>query len=920
MAIVVDTATLDGQGEGQIEGLEVRLLGPVAVVRAGRPVRTPGAKPTALLAMLAIHAGEVVGTDRLIDALWGAEPPPTAAAVLRTYVAQLRRVLASGVIETGADAYSLRAEAVRIDAWEFEAQITQAQAAPPGRADLKSAALRRALAMWHGPALGALASEGFAVAEAQRLEELRWATIEDRIDSDLECGHHTRLVAELQLLIAEQPLRDRLRGQVIVALYRSGRQAEALDAFQDYRRLLTEELGIEPSPELNRLEHAVLVQDSSLAPPPQTTGAALGRRHNLPEALSSFVGRDDETEQIGGLLRGHRLVTLVGPGGCGKTRLAIEVGARQLDDHSDGVWLVELAAVTQPAQVPSTLGAVWGLQDAGTGAVATRVVEYLASRELVLIVDNCEHLIASVADLVNDILHCAPLMRVLATSREPLGVAGEVTVRVPSLGLPREGSLRPDEANAADAVRLFVDRAAQARPGFALTAANTAAVVEICRRLDGIPLALELAAARVRALAPGEIAERLNQRFTLLTGGPRTALPRHRTLRSLIDWSWELLSDPERRLLRRLAVFAGGFTLDAAQSVCAAEHSSSEDLLGILSALIEKSLLVAEWTDETSRYTMLETIRQYALDQLAQAGEETSFRDRHLSWVVALHAQAESGLFGPEQEAWTRTCETELANARAALAWAQATGQHDAGLGIAAVQRLWQHLGQLTEGRTWLELLLATPASDQSLRAHAFNVAGYLAYLQGDLAQARSHLEQGIGENLRLRRPDDVLYALGSLSQVALAEGHQDEARRYLTSAPEWARLADHRSERARTTSMLSRFAIADGEMERATTLANESLADYKKLGDRHGMASPLRHLGELAYRVGDFRAARRHLEEALQLIRGICKVCTENVLSDLAEVISAQGGDTIDTASLLHERDRLRVELGLRTTNPWIR
>jgi non-specific serine/threonine protein kinase len=612
-------------------------------------------------------------------------------------------------------------------------------------------------------------------------------------------------------------------------------------------------------------------------------------------------------------------VTLVGAGGCGKTRLAIEVASRRLDQHTDGVWLAELAPLTRPEHVAPTVGAVWGLQDVGTGRMATRIVEYLSDRDLLLIVDNCEHVLAATTELVNQALRAAPLVRVLATSREPLGVEGEVTWRVPSLGLPPKGAdLLPDQAGAADAVRLFVERAAQARPGFALTESNSAAVAEICRRLDGIPLAIELAAARARALTPNEIADRLDERFTLLTGGPRAALPRHQTLRALTDWSWDLLSQPERRLFHSLAVFAGGFTLGAAAAV-SGEPLRDQDVLALVTALVEKSLLVAEPHGETTRFGMLETIREYALERLTAAGEEPTIRDRHLDWVAALHERAEAGLAGPDQQAWARTCELELDNARAALAWAQRTGKQEHGLRIAAMTRLWQFLGHLTEGRSWLECFLASPApGDPRIRAHALNVVGYLAYLQQDLRAARSYLERSLAQHVDLREPAGVLRALGSLSCVALAEGNRADARRYLTAAQDWARLTDDSVERARITAMLSRAAATEGEAGQAAALARESLAGYKKAGDRHGMAAPLERLSEIAYRGGDLRASREHIEEALGLVRGICKVCTENLLSDLAQVTSAQGDDPAAVRSLLAERDRLRVELGLPGRDPW--
>ena len=907
-------------GEGVVTGLQVRLLGPVEVVRDARRVRLAGAKPTALLALLAIHVAEVVGTGRLAEGLWGERPPRSADAVLRTYVAQLRRVLGAGAIETSPEGYALRLDPACIDARLFEQQLAQARAGDPGRPEVTSAQLRRALALWRGAAFGDLASEAFAIAEAQRLEELRWVALEDRVDADLAAGGHAPVAGELRQLVTEQPLRDRLRGQLIVALYRSGRHVEALDAFQEYRRLLADELGVEPSPELKQLQHAVLTHDLSGPLQVPTTTRAACRAHNLPAAISSFVGRALENSEVAALVTGHRLVTLVGAGGCGKTRLALEVGSRRLDQYPDGVWLAELAPLTRPEHVAPTVGALWGLQDVGTGRVAARVVEYLTDRDLLLIVDNCEHVLAATAELVCQALRAAPLVRVLATSREPLGVDGEVTWRVPSLGLPPEGAdLLPDEAGAADSVRLFAERAAQARPGFALTGSNTAAVVEICRRLDGIPLAIELAAARVRALTPNEIADRLDERFTLLTGGPRAALPRHRTLRALTDWSWDLLSQPERQLFHSLSVFAGGFTLGATAALSGAGLYESEDVLAVVTALTEKSLIVAEPHGETTRFGMLETIRQYAAERLTAAGEEPTCRDRHLAWVVALYERAEAGLAGPDQQAWARTCKLELDNARAALAWAQRTDQHERGLRIAAVSRLWQFLGHLTEGRSWLEGFLANPGPcDPRIRARALNVVGYLAYLQQDLVASRAYLEQSLAQHKDLHEPAGVLRALGSLSCVALAEGNRADARGYLAAAPDWARLTDDNAERARITAMHSRWAVTDGKIQQAAALARESLAGYKKAGDRHGMAAPLERLSEIAYRSGDLQASREHIEEALDLVRGTCKVCTENLISDLAQVISAQGTDPAAVTSLRAERDRLRVELGLPGRDPW--
>ncbi len=527
----------------------LRVLGPLEVVQDNQPIRLPGPKPTALLAMLAVHAGTAVSRDRLVDLLWHGEPPAASSAVLRTYVTKLRRVLGPTAIQTSQSGYALQLDRSSIDSRVFEQRIARARDEPA----VARAELQAALAMWRGPAFGDLAAEEAILPEAQRLEETRWVAFEDRIDLDLDAAEHAQVVGELRGLVAEQPLRERLLGQLIVALYRSGRNAEALREYEGYRRRLAEELGVEPSPALKELEYALLTHDSSLGSPP-SPAVASRQRHNLPAAVSAFVGRSRETEEVVTLVRQHRLVTLIGTGGCGKTRLAIELGRALLDEHSDGVWLAELAPLARAEQVAPTIAAQWGLQETGSRHIDERVLEYAANRDLLLIIDNCEHLIEGAADLIDRMLRSAPTTRVLATSRERLGVDGEVTWRVPSLALPdAEADLDLEAIAGTDAVCLFVDRARRSQPGFALTAENVVAVAEMCRSLDGIPLAIELAAARSRSFTPAEIVDHLDERFTLLTGGPRTALPRQRTLRALTDWSWDLLSESEARLMRRLA-------------------------------------------------------------------------------------------------------------------------------------------------------------------------------------------------------------------------------------------------------------------------------------------------------------------------------------------------------------------------------
>ncbi|MER6826438.1 BTAD domain-containing putative transcriptional regulator [Streptosporangium sp. NPDC000563] len=688
------------------------ILGPTRIrLDGGRVVVVGGQGMRALLVMLLLDVGKVVTTERLIGGLYGDDPPANAANALQSQVSRLRRALGDQeVIEFHPAGYRLAAGADAVDAHRFEGLVAEGRRAlASGEHDRAVRLLGEALSLWRGPALADVGDSPFAPAPSARLEGLRLDCVEDRVQAELELGRHRELVAELQGLTAAHPFRERLYGQLMRALYGSGRQAEALEVYEGARRVLGEEFGVDPSAELAAVHLAVLRADPALAGVP-AAGAAHGAaggeggeggeggvaapvRSGLRAPLTSFFGRKEEMSRLHALLGEARLVTLVGPGGAGKTRLAGEVAAKEPGD----VCFVELAAVFGAGEaVQAVLGAL-GVRDAGllpgrpVPAPLARLVAALADRPVLLVLDNCEHLVAEVAELAGHLLAACPGLRVLATGREALGITGEVLHPVAPLPVPRAGT-GAEEALAYPAVRLFADRAAAVRPGFRVDDANVEQVLGICRALDGLPLALELAAARLRSLPVAEVASRLGDRFRLLSRGSRTALPRHQTLRAVVAWSWDLLDDDERSLAGRLTVFAGGATLEAAARVCG---PSEEEVVDLLSSLAEKSLV--ERVGE--RYRMLETIRAYCAERLAETGETEARREAHASYYADLAATADSHLRGAGQLEWLRRLDEERDDLHAALRWAVDAGRVEQGLRlVAGLAMYWWLRGRRSEG------------------------------------------------------------------------------------------------------------------------------------------------------------------------------------------------------------------------------
>ncbi|MEW2353702.1 BTAD domain-containing putative transcriptional regulator [Spirillospora sp. NPDC029432] len=689
------------------------MLGPVAVwADDGRPVDVPEPKVRALLADLLVAPGRVVPADRLIDDLWGDRPPRNPAGTLQARVSQLRGILGGrDAVAHRPPGYALRAG--EVDAERFEALVVRAGDSTDPR--VKAGLLADALALWRGPAFADFRDAEFARAAIAGLEERRLAAVEELAETRLRLGEHARVAAELAESVERHPARERLRGAYMHALYLSGRQGEALAAYEDLRATLAEDLGVDPGPALKELHQAILTQDPALAV--AETTAAGPARGNLPEPVSELIGREEAAAEARALLGSHRLVTLTGPGGVGKTRLALEVAARHGGAYPDGAWLVELApgATTGVAVLADTVLGILGVPDEpGVTAPLDRLAAVLRARRALLVLDNCEHVIGTAAELAARLLAAAPGLRILATSREPLGIEGERLQVVPPLDVP--AGTAPEELARSSAVRLFVARAAAAAPGFALDGGTAGPVATICRRLDGIPLALELAATRIRALGAAELAARLDDRFRLLAAGRRDAPARQRTLRAVIDWSWEPLAEPERTVLRRLAVHADGCTLEAAERVCG---DPGLDVVEVLASLVDRSL-VAVSHDGEPRYRLLESVAAYGLERLREAGEESAIRERHARHYTAFAERAAGLLRGPGQGPALERLDREGPNFCAALEWSASNGFADLALRQANAQSWYWYLrGRYGEAERSLYMALAAGGGDAARRAEA---------------------------------------------------------------------------------------------------------------------------------------------------------------------------------------------------------
>jgi predicted ATPase/DNA-binding SARP family transcriptional activator len=880
----------------------------------GRLVEVREAKVRVLLADLLLSLGRPVPADQLIDDLWGADLPVHPAGALQSKVSRLRQALEAAEPGGGAlvafrsSGYLLRAGRDSLDEHRFAALAERAGAAkdPRDRAGL----LADALGLWRGPPLADFADALFAQPAIARLAEQRLIALEDHAEARLALGEHSLLAGELTELVARHPLRERLRATHMLALYRSGRQSEAVRSYGELRGLLADDLGLDPGPALAALYQSMLEQAPALQGASAPATLAARPRTNIPVLLTDLVGRAAAVAELRALLSKRRLVTLTGPGGVGKTRLAIEVADESAGAFPDGVWLVELAGPAPAGAAATPTDAVMtalGLRDDSSKLPSDLLADALRASRTLLILDNCEHVVDQVATLAAHLLKSAPELRIVVTSREPLVIAGEVVWAVPPLDLPGPAAGHQPAALARfSAVQLFVMRAEASAPGFRLDEGNAQAIAGLCRRLDGIPLALELAATRVRTLGVHELLTRLDDRFRLLASGHRDAPPRQQTLWAVIDWSWELLTEPERMVLRRLAVAADGCDLQAVEAICADEDL---DVLSLLSRLVDRSLVVvADGPDRRDRpdqphgprYRLLESVAAYSMQRLRQVGEYAQVRRRHRQFYTDLAECAASRLRGYDQRSWLRRLDTETANMRTAVDSATLDGDASAALRMAnALAWYWFLSGRVAEARRTLDEALALSGGSAAARATA------LAWRNGFTALAGERVGHAAPPTLSGIDDPGTRAMLGWFHAFVASDfGDPSVAEALVGSA-----LADFRVQGdqwgiAAALSTHAKVAMIRGDRATARGFAQRSLAMFRELGDRWGQLQAIEWLGAAVASSDRARAEQLH-RDGLRVAQEL------GLWPQAADALSWLGLSALSSGDLVQARGLL--ERGMR-------
>ena len=1043
---------------------EFGILGPLIVRQDGAEIRVPGARRRALLVRLLVSANEAVPAEALVEDVWESEPPPGAAKTLQSHVSYLRRALGGDCIQNRDGCYALQVADSELDSSLFESEWHRAREALSAREVAQAAAiLESGLARWRGHAMADVSAAAWALPAITRLEEMRLTALEAWFETLLAMGKHHEVAAYAEAAVAEHPLHERIWAQLILALYRSGRQADALRSYQRLRSVLVDELGIEPSPELVALDEAVVLQRSELdwndedhigsvarttdkalpsgtvtllftdivgstqlwetqteamqgalarhdqileqaidafggyvfktagdqfcaafftaldgvraaemaqrtlavepwggevqiqvrmglhtgvceerggdyfGPvvnrtariqatahggqivlsavtadlirddlPPRVALQDLGEHrlkdlsrpervfqlnmqglrddfpplrsladpyftHNLPEQLSSFVGRSTELAHIHTVLGASRLVSLTGPGGSGKTRLALQAARRLVEQKRGGVWLVELAPVLDPESVPLEVAKVMQVREAPNRPITDGLVSALHDRELLLILDNCEHVIGRVADLTETLLASCPGVEILATSREALGIAGESVIRITPMSTPPSSTDDPVEVAQFESVSLFVERAVTHEPSFRLDPVTAPYVASICRRLDGMPLAIELAAARLRSLSVSDVENRLENRFRLLVGGSRTALARQKTLLAAVDWSYELLTELERAVLSRLSVFIGGWDLARAEAVCSTDHIDSWAVADLLGSLVDKSLVQTEPTADSSiRYRLLETIRAYAADRLnEEESQAASTRKAHANAFLDLAEAAAPHLTGPDQSNWLARLELEHENLRAALTYYLTSpfGQDDALRLAVSLRSFWIIRGYYPEGIEFLESALELEQGKDSgeLRAAALIACGTLRQSKGDTIPARARLEEALEIARRLGSAFLIGDALCELAWLEFGQGDVDLALRLAGEAVKAADRAGDLNLVGFAISIRGSLSFPRDQLE-ARSDFEEAISCFRQMQNSERLASTLCRLAIHELESGDREGASVHLATVLDI------------------------------------------------------
>ncbi|PJM93208.1 BTAD domain-containing putative transcriptional regulator [Streptomyces sp. CB01373] len=851
--------------------MQIGMLGPLEVrTDDGLLVDVPGARLRGLLVALALRPGHVVPKTSLIDWIWGEHPPADATNALQRLVSRLRKALPGGVVEGQTDGYRLPVEPDAVDAVRFERLVVAGQARAED-VSRRVPLLREALELWRGAAMQDVGLQDSAAFDAAvvRLEGLRLTATEERVDAEVAVGRGAEMVTELTDLVAAHPVRERLVAALMRALVAAGRDSEALLVYQRAREALADTLGVDPSAELSALHLALLRGELGQR--------ETSRRTNLRAELTSFVGRDSDVAAVRELMAGHRLTTVIGPGGSGKTRLATETARTLLGELPDGAWLVELAAIGSDGDVAQSALAGLGLRDALLGGapdteLTDRLIAAVREREALLILDNCEHVIESAAVFAHRVLGECRRLRILATSREPLGITGEALWLVEPLALPREDA-GPEEIESSPAVRLLRDRAGAVRRDPAADSPTLATTVRVCRALDGMPLAIELAAARLRTMSIDQLATRLDDRFRLLTSGSRTALPRHKTLRAVVDWSWELLTEAERTVLRRLSVFSGGASLEAAEQVCAGDAVEREQVLDLLTALTEKSLLVTE-DDSAPRYRMLGTIKEYAGRRLADAGESDRARHAHLACFTELAEAAEPHLRRAEQLEWLARLGAEHDNIGSAMRGALAAGEAQAAMRLAAgAGWYWWLSGHKAEGLELITAATRTPGEvTDDVRAMVYGlVVHFMSSGRGDAHQTAEWIHKAYRFSRRSTGSHPTLGFVAVLERmVRTPDAVLSAFEPLLDDEDAWVRAL------ARLHLGKMRIVLGQGGRD-ADAYLETALAEFRVLGERFGISFALTELADRIAARGEFAAACEHYEQAAAVVTEVG--ATEDVI-----------------------------------------
>jgi predicted ATPase/DNA-binding SARP family transcriptional activator len=886
--------------------LGISLFGPFQVLLNREPVtQFESAKVRALLAYLAAEYVRSHTRESLAALLWPDWPQQSAMRNLRNALADLRKNIGdreapSPFLLITRETIQLNPQAdVWVDVGEFEAATNKQGTGDRGQgaqvSDLQSSIsnLKSAISLYRGPFLDGFSLpdnapfEEWLLAKREYFSQQMLKALSRLAEWSLEQGEYEQAEGYARRQTELEPWREQAHQQLMRALSLKGERVQALAQFESLRKALQRELKVEPSEDTLQLYQQI--REGMLQPrktEPAVTDEIPARpkvvkpHHNLPLQLTSFIGREKEIDAVQHLLQSYRLVTLTGPGGTGKTRLAQQTAAGLVEQYADGVWLVELAPVSDPALVPTITAHALGLRELTSPQTVALLQEYLEQKQLLLLLDNCEHVIEACARLAETLLQTCPKLTFLASSREALGIAGEVSFRVPPLTFPEIGVLPPLETLAqSEAVRLFVERAATVSSGFALTPVNAPAILQICQRLDGIPLAIELAAARTRLLQVDEIAQRLDDRFRLLTGGSRAALPRYQTLRASIDWSYGLLSEQERALLQRLSVFAGGWALEAAEAVGCGDGIQSCDVLELLGMLVDKSLVQASsFAAGLNRYRMLETIRQYAHEKLVESGQAEAARDRHLQYYLDLAKEVEWKVRGPDMRRIMERLEAELDNLRQALAWSlegksRPGWDPEPGLRLAtALQWFWQLSSRFDESVQWLELLLAGEAEQRGampltpertkLRAEALLLA----------AASAAYAHEDTKSNKLIAESRELFQSLGAEGRVGYTKAQfwvpqpplsLEEQIKVAKERLEFFRAEGDWYEMIESLIDLGDRTRACKEYDRAFQYYEEELALAKEKGDQPGIAHSIYALGLTAYGQGKREEGRALVEQS---------------------------------------------------------